>query len=98
MPRFPPPPSIPETLDGVRDAALILMTFMQDADEAPTAGMMTTYTQIHALAPKALQHWQEFQQQQLPKFNEQLKQANLPPLDLNAKGKTADVEMHVNEE
>jgi photosystem II stability/assembly factor-like uncharacterized protein len=98
VPRFPPPPSIPETLDGVRDAALILMTFMQDADEAPTAGMMTTYTQIHALAPKALQHWQEFQQQQLPKFNEQLKQANLPPLDVNAKGKRADVEMHVNEE
>ena len=98
VPRFPPPPSIPETLDGVRDAALILMTFMQDADEAPTSGMLTTAAQIHALAPKALQHWQQFQQQELPKFNDQLKQANLPPLDLNAKGKTADVETHVNEE
>jgi hypothetical protein len=90
--------AVPETLDGVRDSALMLMTMMQDADEAPTASMLATSAEIHALVPKVLQKWQDFNRQELPKLNDQLKSGNLPPLNAAERGKDADVDMRGNEE
>ncbi len=97
-PIFPPPPKMPETLEGVRNAALMVMTMMQGADEAPTAPLLATSAEIRAAAPKALEHWREFLQLELPKFNQQLKNANLPPLNTNAHVDDAEVEMEGDDE
>jgi photosystem II stability/assembly factor-like uncharacterized protein len=93
-----PPRGIPETLDGVREAALMVMTLMQDADEAPTSGMMETAAQVHALAPKVLQKWLDFNQNEVPKLNGELRRENRQPLDTKARGKEAEVDMRGNEE
>ncbi len=94
----PPRGGVPETIDGVRGAALMLMTMMQDADEAPTAGMTTTAAEIHALVPKVLQKWEEFNRQDLPKLNGELRNRNQKPLDATARGKESEVDMRGNEE
>jgi photosystem II stability/assembly factor-like uncharacterized protein len=94
----PPRGGVPETIDGVRGAALMLMTMMQDADEAPTAGMTTTAAEIHALAPKVLQKWEEFNRQDLPKLNGELRNGNQKALDATARGKDSEVDMRGNEE
>jgi hypothetical protein len=94
----PPRGRVPETIDGVRGAALMLMTMMQDADEAPTAGMTMTAAEIHALVPKVLQKWEEFNRQDLPKLNGELRNANQKPLDATARGKESEVDMRGNEE
>lgn len=74
------------------------MTMIQDADVAPTSSMTATAAQLHALAPRVLQKWHEFQQQDLPKFNDQLKSGNLPQLNAAQRGRNAEVEMRGNEE
>jgi photosystem II stability/assembly factor-like uncharacterized protein len=95
---FPPAPGIPETLEGVRGAALRLMSMMQGADEAPTQPMLATAAEIHGMVPKALQKWHDFVQQDLPKFNETLKRNNLQPLNPAEKAEAAEVDMEGNEE
>lgn len=94
----PPRGGVPETLDGIRTAALMTMTLIQDADAAPTAGMTENATAVHALVPKVLARWQEFQRQELPQFNQHLKQANLPELNAEKRGADAEVDMRGNEE
>lgn len=98
QPQGPPRGGIPETLDGVRGAALIMMAFMQDADEAPTAAMLATAADIHNMSPKVLQKWQDFVRDDLPKFNDQLKSENLSPLNLLQPGRDAEVDLRGNEE
>jgi len=71
---------------------------MQDADEAPTAGMTMTAAEIHALVPKVLQKWEEFNRQDLPKLNGELRNANQKPLDATARGKESEADMRGNEE
>ncbi len=93
-----PPRGVQETLSGVRGAALILMTLIEDADEAPTGAMTSGAADIHALVPKVQQKWQEFQHEELPKFNQQLKGANLPELSARERGTDAEVDMRGNEE
>src|SRR5581483_5794346 len=97
-PAFPPPPKMPETLEGIRNSALLVMTMMQESDDAPTSGMMASAAEIHAAAPKALAHWKAFQQQELPKFNDQLKQLDLPPLKLAQPTEDVEVDMSGNDE
>ncbi len=97
-PHIPSWTGIPETLEGARNAALMLMTLIQDADDAPTSGMMTSATEIHALLPKVQQKWQQFEREDLPKFNQQLKNANLPELNAQKRGADAEVDMRGNEE
>ena len=94
----PPRGGVPETIDGVRGAALMLMTMMQDADEAPTSGMMTSGAEIHALVPRVLQKWEEFNRQDLPKLNGDLRNDKQRPLDATARGKESEVDMRGNEE
>jgi hypothetical protein len=93
-----PPRGVQQTLDGVRGAALMVMTLVEDADEAPTASMAATASEVHGLMPKVLQKWREFQQQEVPKFNERLKGANLPALNAAQNGPDAEVDMRGNEE
>ena len=97
-PHIPSWTGVPETLEGARGAALMLMTFIQDADEAPTSGMMTSAAEIHALVPKVQQKWHQFEQEDLQKFNQQLKSASLPELNAEKHGGDAEVDMRGNEE
>jgi hypothetical protein len=60
--------------------------------------MMETAAQVHALAPKVLQKWQDFNQNEVPKLNGELRRANQPTLDSTARGKEAEVDMRGNEE
>ena len=76
----------------------MLMTLMQDADAAPTEAMLTTAAQIHAATPKVIARWKEFEQQDLPKLNQQLKQDNLSPLVPQASNHEAEVDLRGNEE
>jgi photosystem II stability/assembly factor-like uncharacterized protein len=97
-PAFPPPPKMPETLEGVRNSALMVMTMMQESDDAPTSRMTASAGEIHATAPKALARWKAFQQQELPKFNDELKRLDLPPLNLKQESEDAEVDMSGNDE
>ncbi|ABF40626.1 hypothetical protein Acid345_1624 [Candidatus Koribacter versatilis Ellin345] len=91
-------PGTAETLSSVRTGALFLMTMMQDADAAPTEAMLTKATEIHTATPKVIERWKQFVQQELPKFNDRLKQDNLSPLNPQAKVRDAEVELRGNEE
>jgi photosystem II stability/assembly factor-like uncharacterized protein len=89
---------IPQNLGGAKAGALMLMTLVQDADAAPTAPMIATVTEIHVLAQKSLANWQQFKEQDLPKFNQQLKNGGLPPLNVEDRSKDAEADLRGNEE
>lgn len=87
-----------ETLISVRDASLMLLTLMQDADAAPTQPMLQKAAELHAVTPKVLARWKQFEQQEIPQFNQRLKNGNLPPIDTQARGPEVDVDLRGNEE
>ena len=91
-------PGAAETLNSVRMGSLILMTLMQDADATPTEPMLAKATELHAATPKVIERWKQFEQQELPKFNDLLKQKSLEPLNPQAFVRDAEIDLRGNEE
>ncbi len=62
-----------------------LLELLQDADAAPTTNAVATSVELNRALAELSSRWNDFQNKDVKTFNEQLRQANLPPLDLPLK-------------
>jgi hypothetical protein len=72
------------TLGGMRTRFLALLGVLQEADVAPTTQATSAITELQQQLPPLMQRWQEIRTHDIPALNQQLKNANLPELKLEA--------------
>ena len=70
----------PDTLASVHGSLVQLLTVFQEADVAPTASQAAAAADRRRAMAKLMQQWKALVDQELPKVNVRLKQANLQPL------------------
>ncbi len=72
----------PPTLGGLRTRFLALLGVLQEADVAPTTQATAAVTELQQQLPPLMQRWEEIKVHDIPAFNKQFKDANLPELKL----------------
>jgi hypothetical protein len=72
-----------DSLASVRGSLLTLMGILQDADVAPTTQTVTSINEVEKKVPVVLQNWENFQNQEITAFNQQLKAANLQEVKID---------------
>ena len=71
-----------DSLGNVRGALLGLMGIVNDADVAPASQVVVTAGETEKKVPAVMQSWQQFKQQDLAAFNQQLRSAGLAEINV----------------
>jgi photosystem II stability/assembly factor-like uncharacterized protein len=79
----------PPTLGGLRTRFLTLFGVLQEADVAPSTQATAAVTELLGQLPPLMQRWEAIKSQDIPALNKQLKNANLPELELKIASKPA---------
>ncbi|HKW75786.1 MAG TPA: hypothetical protein VJN64_09695 [Terriglobales bacterium] len=82
--RRPGPPSEIPTLSLLRAKYMSLFGVLQEADDAPTSQAVAGMSEIEKQLPPLMQQWLQIKNTDLPALNQQLKNANLPEIKLQA--------------
>jgi hypothetical protein len=88
-PRRPGAGNQAPTLGLMRARYLALLGVLQEADVAPTTQASAAVTELDQQVAPLLASWQQIKSHDLPALNQQLKNANLPELKLEAEIKPA---------
>ncbi|HLJ94525.1 MAG TPA: hypothetical protein VKU02_15160 [Gemmataceae bacterium] len=76
------PRSAEPTLPRVRGDLGQLLEILQGADVTPTTQTVAACNEVHQAVASLLARWEELKKTDIPKVNDLLRQANLPPLSL----------------
>jgi hypothetical protein len=82
--RRPGPPSEVPTLSLLRAKYMALFGVLQEADDPPTSQATAGFSEIEKQLPPLMQQWQQIKNTDLPALNQQLRNANLPEIKLQA--------------
>ncbi len=74
----------PDTLNSMKDALTALMHLLQGADVAPTTQAVAAIGERQKQFAAVMERWTELKRRDLANLNDQLKQANLPAVTLEA--------------
>jgi hypothetical protein len=74
----------PPTLGSLRTRFLALFGALQEADVTPSTQAAEAVVELQKQLPPVMERWKELQSQDIPALNQQLKNANLPELKLEA--------------
>jgi hypothetical protein len=72
----------PDTLNSVRASLLALMNMVQAADVAPTTQLVAAASDRQKAAAQIMNRWAALKTQELTALNAQLKNANLPAINI----------------
>jgi photosystem II stability/assembly factor-like uncharacterized protein len=73
----------PGDLSRINSRLVSLLEVLQGADAAPTPAMSAAFEDLRKSLDAALARWDELEKRGLPALNEELRKANLPPIELN---------------
>jgi hypothetical protein len=82
--RRPGPGNEPPSLGAMRTRLLTLLGIFQEADLAPTTQAAGAVPELEQQIPSLIQRWEAIKSQDIPALNLQLRNANLPVLNLEA--------------
>jgi hypothetical protein len=74
-------------LGRLNRALATLLAIVDSADAAPTTQATKTFAQVQQALDEQLTKWEELRKKEIPALNQQLKQVNVPQIDVSA---TAD--------
>jgi photosystem II stability/assembly factor-like uncharacterized protein len=74
----------PPTLGGMRTRLMALFGVLQEADVAPTTQATSAVGELEQQVPPLMQQWEAIKTKDIPVLNQQLKNANLPEVKIEA--------------